>query len=113
MTIRSQDPVNLAQHAVRVIMRLENVRQQQYVNRIGGYSEAIQSHNDIRCAAIDISNYRGSLRSGERGKPVCPPGTDLQKLIAEHAVQGGADMPAFLLDKSLSGIAPDPIHIHC
>lgn len=95
MPVRTQDAIDLTQNAVWIVMRFQYMGQQDDVDRVIRDSEAIGRRHQIDTLAGFNVHRRSALRAGGTGEILAPPPADLQKLIAEYAVERTPNAAAF------------------
>lgn len=77
MTIRSQDSVQFPQNSVRIIVSLQYVRQQDDIDRIILYPEAVFRHDQVSCIFCLIPDDRGSFGTSKLPEFIAPPNSNL------------------------------------
>jgi membrane-bound lytic murein transglycosylase D len=103
--------VDLAQHGMRPIAVIKNVRQQDTINRIVLDRQAVEM-SDSRGSAVagSLIDQRRALSTGVGQKGVeFTPQTQLQALLTENAIQRLFDEAAFLLHQRIAQWRGQPL----
>jgi len=90
-------------------MNLQEVRQQDNIDRIIGDTEAIGRSDEFNVLSGLIVSDRSSPGSGNIAKGLATPASELKKLIAKYAAQSRANTPALFPQQGPSGTRFEPV----
>ena len=107
--VRTQYAIHLSQHAVRIFMSLQEVRQQDDIDRIVGDTQAIRRSDEFNVLSGMIVSDRRSLGTGHIAKGLATPASELKELIAKYAAQSRANTPTLLPQQGSSGTRFEPV----
>jgi len=113
MPIRSKNPVDLAKDRVGIVCSFEYVRKEYGIYRIRDYREVFWRTHKVDSGTTLSRYYCVALRSSTAAEQVGgPPGTDLEKLIAEYIVENRSNLPGLLAQQGGSSAGLEPVRTH-
>ena len=88
LPVRNQDPLDLAQDLVRIVVKLKDMRQDDQVDAVCGERQFAQIANDV-----DLAGFTGDLAQRDTvvGKQIDFRQTELERVVAEQIDHEGID----------------------